>query len=321
MCTFNGARHLPEQLASIAEQTRPPDELVVCDDHSSDETARVVEGFAAAARFPVRLHVNERNLGSTQNFGKAISLCAGDLIALCDQDDVWMTGKLERIEAVFGARPRVGLVFTDAELVDESLRPLGHRLWERVGFDDEMRRLVGVGRALDVLLPGWTVTGATMAFRSAFTPLVLEIPDDLAMIHDGWIALIVGAVADVSFIDEPLVKYRQHPRQQIGAPQRGESEAKGLGEVRAALGRSNQYAELIQIGERVRRRLAERCERFGCAESLARLDERLAHLRARGGMPAVSRLGRLPRILRELMSRRYHLYSNGVYSAVKDLLA
>jgi glycosyltransferase involved in cell wall biosynthesis len=323
MCTYNGARFVGEQLQSIAAQTRLPDEVVVCDDHSSDETVRVVERFAASTPFSVRLYVNERNLGSTRNFERAIGLCEGELIALADQDDVWMARKLERVEAEFEHDERVGLVFTDAELVDASLRPLGSRLWDKIGFDREMRRRVSAHRALDVLLPGWTVTGATMAFRARFRALALEIPDDLPMIHDGWIAAVVAAVADVSFIEEPLIKYRQHERQQIGVPKEQAPEhqsVKSLEDVREAMHRPNPYRELISIGERVRVRLEERCGVFDCADALARLDARLKHLRARAEMPE-SKLRRLPDILRELLTRRYHLYSNGVYSAVKDLLA
>nr|MDQ3805842.1 glycosyltransferase family 2 protein [Acidobacteriota bacterium] len=230
MCTYNGARFVAEQLASVAAQTRPPGELVVCDDGSTDETRELVGEFAARAPFPVRLFVNERNLGSTRNFGRAIALCAGDLIALSDQDDIWHPEKLEKLASRFAARPSVGLVFTDAELVDERLRPTGRRLWDSVGFGPRQRRLVRRGRALDVLLPGWSVTGATMAFRAAFKRLVLDIPDDLALIHDGWIALMVAAVSDVDFIAEPLIQYRQHPRQQVGAPpERADAPGHGLG--------------------------------------------------------------------------------------------
>src|SRR4030095_10826576 len=128
MCTYNGARYVGEQLDSIASQTRPPDELVVCDDRSSDETVQIVEQFAASAKFPVSLEVNSQNLGSTKNFEKAIEICEGDLIALADQDDVWVPSKLEIIEREFDAVPASGLVFTDAEVVDKNLRPLGVRL-------------------------------------------------------------------------------------------------------------------------------------------------------------------------------------------------
>ncbi|MBC7930737.1 MAG: glycosyltransferase, partial [Rubrivivax sp.] len=280
--------------------------------------------FAETAPFPVRLYVNEQNLGSTRNFEKAIGLCEGELIALSDQDDVWLPRKLELVEAVFDRAPGVGLVFTDAELVDERLRPLGHRLWDKVGFDKRMRQRVRGGRALDVLLPGWTVTGATMAFRSKFRDLALEIPDDLSMIHDGWIALVVAAVSDVEFISEPLIEYRQHPHQQIGAPMESEAQnaagVMSLQDIRAAIGRGNQYDELIEKGGRVRQRLASRRERFDSALALRQLDARLKHLRSRGELPK-GKLKRLGHVLRELLARRYHLYSNGVSSAVKDLLA
>src|SRR3954470_19039846 len=82
MCTYNGARFLGAQLASVAAQTRPPDELVVCDDRSTDETADIVRAFASRAPFPVRLHVNEENLGSTKNFERALSFCEGEVIVL-----------------------------------------------------------------------------------------------------------------------------------------------------------------------------------------------------------------------------------------------
>ena len=120
MCTYNGAAYLEEQLDSIARQIRLPDELVVCDDNSSDESLRILRSFAARSAFPVRLHSNESNLGSTKNFEKAICLCSGDVIALADQDDVWHPEKLAILEREFSSTPDVGLVFTDAEIVDEN---------------------------------------------------------------------------------------------------------------------------------------------------------------------------------------------------------
>ena len=127
MCTYNGARFVGEQLESIAAQTRPPDELVVCDDCSEDTTSQIVRDFATATPFPVQLVVNESIHGSTRNFEKAISLCSGDVIALSDQDDVWRNHKLATIERCFSEDARIGLVFSDAEVVDERLNTLAPR--------------------------------------------------------------------------------------------------------------------------------------------------------------------------------------------------
>ncbi len=98
LCTYNGERFLPQQLASMAKQTRLPDELVVCDDRSTDRTMALVREFAASSPYPVRIFENEHNLGFAANFERAIRLCEGDLIALSDQDDIWYPIRLERSE-------------------------------------------------------------------------------------------------------------------------------------------------------------------------------------------------------------------------------
>ena len=105
LCSYNGAKFILEQLDSIAAQTRTPDELVICDDGSCDATIAEVANFASRASFPVRVHVNEAVLGPTKNFERAIALSGGDVIALCDQDDVWHSDKLARFEALLRPRP------------------------------------------------------------------------------------------------------------------------------------------------------------------------------------------------------------------------
>jgi len=111
MCTHNGQVHVHHQLSSIAAQSRLPDELVVCDDGSTDQTANIVERFSRDAPFQVRLHVNPHRMGTAQNFANAIRRCEGDLICLADQDDLWHEKKLEQFYQVFSRMPQVGLVF------------------------------------------------------------------------------------------------------------------------------------------------------------------------------------------------------------------
>jgi glycosyltransferase involved in cell wall biosynthesis len=323
MCTYNGARYLPEQLESIATQRRPPDELVVCDDHSSDTTLEIVASFAASASFPVHLYVNEQNLGSTKNFERAIGLSTGDVIALSDQDDIWLPEKLGVIEETFRHHPEVGLVFTDAEVVDDEGKSAGYSLWEKLSFGNAERERVRRGVALRELLLGATVTGATMAFRSRFRELILPIPSDFSLIHDAWITLLVAGVSEVLPIPQRLVQYRQHAGQQVGALERKSAARAQLSDpasVRAARHRENSYLEALAITQSMYRRLNEKSHLFDSRQILSGLEERIAHLSARANLPS-RRLSRLRDVLRELLSRRYHLYSNGVYSAIKDLLA
>jgi len=215
MCTYNGAAYLSEQLESLATQTRLPDEVVICDDSSTDnQTREIVETFSRRAPFPVRLFVNKHNLGSKRSFELAIRRCRGEIIFLSDQDDVWRKDKLAVIEHTFSSSPRTGLVFSDAEIVDEHLVELGG-LW--TNFDDAGRTDIEKQNVFKALLRRNLVTGATLAFRPNLRRLVLPIPTDTIFQHDAWIALIIAAVARVTFISEPLIKYRQHPGQQIGA--------------------------------------------------------------------------------------------------------
>ncbi len=181
---------------------------------SSDKTLDIAKEFAACAPFPVRLNVNENNLGVVKNFEKAIALCEGSIIALSDQDDVWLPHKLGRLEQTMSSNG-AALVFSDAHVVDDELNLTGQRLWEFT-FKKADRALMASGKGVQVLLKRSVVTGATMAFSSALRKMLLPIPAMGHLIHDNWIALLVAASSKVAFIDEPLMNYRQHSNQHTG---------------------------------------------------------------------------------------------------------
>ena len=328
MCTYNGAQYLREQLESISDQGRLPDDMVICDDRSDDGTTHIIEKFAAAAPFPVRVFHNDGRLGSTKNFERAISLCTADIIALCDQDDVWRPDKLAQMEAAFRAEPQTGLVFSDAEVVDEQLHPLGYRLWERSKLDATKQRLLREGQAFELLLDSNFVTGATMAFRSTFKELVLPIPrlpvapKIPVLIHDGWIALLIAAVARFCPLADPLVKYRQHPKQQVGFrpaadlidPAAPAEDAQWRSTMQRTSIDLRRLRQLLVLRER----LSAMSTHFHYTEPVARFMEKAAHWHVRASIPE-RRLHRVPSVLKELLSCRYHRYSNGLRSAAKDL--
>lgn len=322
MCSYNGAEFLRAQLQSIMDQSRRPDEIVICDDGSTDGTRAFLQQFKKESSIPITLHFNKQNLGTVKNFEQAITLCTGDVIALSDQDDVWRSDKLHLFESALNNSPSAGLVFSDADIVDENLKPLNRRMWDGVGFDVHKRKLIKTGRALEVLITGWTVTGATMAFRSSFVKLSLPIPEEIAMIHDGWIALTIAAVADVIALDEPLIQYRQHAQQQIGAPARKETapEQRGVQLIETAFRRRNSSTELHKILKMLEARLLAHASDFDTRKALSFISDYAFHLSVRANLPQ-RRLNRVPSILRELLSLRYHEYANGFKSAAKDLVS
>lgn len=308
MCTYNGAKFLREELESLAEQLVLPDELVVCDDASSDDTVAVLQRFADAACFPVRIHVNPHNLGYVRNFEQAISLCRSDLIALCDQDDVWAPDKLAKSASLLAELPDTGLVCTDADIVGPNLEPLGVRLSQTLGFGAPEKAAVAQGDVLAVLVRINFATGATMMFRSSLRAAVLPIPE--GWVHDAWIALMVSLIAGIAFLDEPLVRYRQHLANQIGAPR-----ATGLRDLVTPAAAGHGF---VQDAERWRVAWM-RAQPVASETNLAMLAEKAHHARLRAQLPT-RRLPRVPSIIRELLRHNYHRYSAGARSALKDLV-
>jgi len=311
LCTYNGSRFLFEQLQSIGSQSRPPDELIICDDRSSDSTVAIVKSFALEAPFPVRLEVNQNNLGSTKNFELAISRCRGDVIVLSDQDDVWHKDKLAQMERVLHRFPSVGAVFSDADVVDEQLTPMGYKLWDRYGFTRTRRRQLVAGRAFRVLLDQNAVTGATLAFRSWLKEWVMPIPD--CWMHDAWVAAVTAAISDLSIIEDPLIQYRQHAQNQVGGRK------PPVSEFLRAVARDNTtfYQDYVNQLKLLRQRLTD-CSKLKRLDDLSLLDSRILHFEARARMPA-QRLRRLHLALRELWTLRYFRHSNGSISLGKDL--
>lgn len=304
MCTYNGARFVAEQLRSIASQTRPPDELVVCDDRSMDETCAIITSHPMPC--PVRLTVNEVNLGSTSNFDRAISLCDGDVIVLSDQDDVWLPHKLARIEQAFEASASLGLFASDAMLIDENSRPLGRRLWSQLPFSPQQQEAFRRGEGARLLTRRNYVTGATAAFRADLRWILLPIPK--CWIHDGWIAILTAAIADVHLEPDPLILYRQHTAQQTGVA------LLTLGrQIRTALGQGRAYFEnLAECFAAVEERLGEISFRLRIPGLIERVSERAKFARAQARMRSGSRLLRLPRVVGQLVRGRYWRHGIGV---------
>lgn len=318
MCTFNGARFLPEQLESVVAQSRPPDEVIICDDDSTDETPELLRTFASSSSFQVTVHSNALRLGSTKNFEKAIDLCSGDVIVLSDQDDVWYPEKLELIESVLNENSDVGLVFSDAELVDESGQLLNRKLSNAHNMDPEIRSIMR-SKAY-VILDRWElVTGATMAFRSKFKSLVLPIPTDLPLIHDGWTALMISHAARLELIDKPLIKYRQHSSQQVGVPVRKVDSRSHVEKVVDRAKTETDFDQELDKIQAVLARMREHDKEFEY-RGTENLDALLRHFQMRKAIQGGGKLKFLPQMLSELMAGSYHRYSRGVSSFAKDLL-
>jgi glycosyltransferase involved in cell wall biosynthesis len=303
LATYNGQAFLRDQLDSFLSQTRRPDELVVSDDRSADHTLEILSEFRAKAPFPVRVMQNEHRLGIKQNFERVIAHCDGDVIFLSDQDDVWAPEKLARHEAVYRAHPEVGLVFSNGDVVDHALSPLGYTLYEAFAIHKRRQRAMNTGRALNELAKCSRATGATLSFRANMRDVLLPFPEH--WVHDEWIAILLSALARVHHLPESLIQYRRHQAQAIGARKLGESERNLRPEWMPD--------RLVHISKEVERltEVHDRLSSFGSrpfrADWRAVIEGKLNYLRRRRSFSG-SRLARLPAIVRTALAGDYQRY-------------
>jgi hypothetical protein len=196
LCTYNGERFLPQQLDSLLSQTHANLEIVASDDGSTDATPSLLERYAQADR-RIRVVANAENLGFAGNFARALSLCRGDYIAPCDQDDVWLPEKISALLAAIGER---ALAYCDSTLVNEEGAAAGLRMSQVIPMlstDDPAPFAFGN-----------CVSGHAMLFRKDL--LARGLPTPPAFFYDWWIAAVAAAAGGVVFCDRSLVMYRQH---------------------------------------------------------------------------------------------------------------
>jgi glycosyltransferase involved in cell wall biosynthesis len=194
LATFNGEKYLEEQLRSFLQQTCQPDELIICDDCSSDATVDIARAFAETVQFEVKIVVNSATLGFSQNFSRALQYCTGDVVLLCDQDDVWLPEKIEKMLCRLAAEPEAQLLIHDLAYCKEDLTQIGQTKIERMQEVSDLNR--------------YYVVGMATVIRGPFLKLCLPIPDEFA--HDTWLHACARAIDVKRIVSDVLAMYRRH---------------------------------------------------------------------------------------------------------------
>ncbi|MDR6904629.1 cellulose synthase/poly-beta-1,6-N-acetylglucosamine synthase-like glycosyltransferase [Agromyces sp. 3263] len=316
--THNGVRFLPQQLESILAQTSPVNEIVLSDDASSDNTTALARQVVAAHRAATDASTpelvvldNSTALGVTANFEQALRAASGDLIALCDQDDVWHPDRVERALREFAARPGLDLVAAEARLVDDADEPIGSSLFETLGVDDGLRRRLASDAAFEELLKRNVLTGATMMVSRSLVERAAPFP--ASWVHDEWLAMVASVGGGIAVVAEPLIDYRQHGGNQIGVARLGP----GGRVARLREPRTERNAKLLARAEDLAERLPSIATGDAHVESEARA--KLDHELMRQAIPP-RRLRRLTPVWREWRSGAYSRYGRGAQDVLRDLV-
>jgi glycosyltransferase involved in cell wall biosynthesis len=294
MATYNGARHIEAQLASIAAQTHADWRLVVRDDGSTDATPAILAGFAEA--HPGRVEIVEdgrANLGSQNNFSALMERTQAPYAALSDQDDIWIPERLDlslramrELEARHGAEMPL-LVFSDRTVLDDT-----------GGEEMQWARNEGVplsvGQDFRKLLTMNVVAGCTTLLNRPLLRLVAPVPRQ-ARLHDHWLALVAAGAGRVAVVDRPTVRWRQHASNVTGIRQVGARNYAGRAKLLFAnLERHRRrYGELYDQAQA----FIDRCAGEPGAEAAIRDARAFCALRQRtalGRMVAAARGGLLP---------------------------
>jgi glycosyltransferase involved in cell wall biosynthesis len=218
LATYNGAKHIAEQIESIQQSVNYSyliSRLIIIDDGSDDNTIAIVQTYANHDK-KMEIHVNQSDKhGAKHNFCAGLNLTTAEYVMLCDQDDVWHPEKIQlsllrikQLEGVFHNQPL--LVFTDKEIVDEQLGLIKDSDYLLSKLSKEWHKKT------ERLLQRNVVSGCTTIVNRDLLKIALPIPEQ-AFMHDWWLALVASYHGQVSLIDKPLMKYRQHDNNAIGA--------------------------------------------------------------------------------------------------------
>lgn len=192
LATYNGEAFLHEQIDSILLQLEPNDQLIVSDDGSSDGTLSILQSYGDRLTIISTARIG----GVVQNFSRVLAVATGDYIALADQDDVWLPGRIDMIRAALASHDLVQL---NGEVVDSHLAPKNMTVFQSVN--------VRPGLLQNFLKNSFV--GCNMAFRREVKDFIMPMPKNIPW-HDWYIGLAAEAFFEVKRIDTISMLYRRH---------------------------------------------------------------------------------------------------------------
>ena len=227
LATYNGARHIREQIDSLLAQTYSNFKIIISDDGSSDETPLIIDEYCKKYPDKISLIKGEPTGSACGNFSALFEAVDDDYIMFCDQDDVWLPKKIETTMSAMKAAEEKSpncpvLVHSDLHVVDGELNTICESFFE---FQQIFQNKVTLPR----LLVQNYVTGCTVMINRPLKELCGKIPYECAM-HDWWLALVASLFGEIVCIERPLMLYRQHGGNQVGA-----KAAKGIGFIKRKL--------------------------------------------------------------------------------------
>lgn len=216
IATYNGQEFIKEQLLSILNQTMPVDEIVICDDQSSDDTVKIIQELLCDK---IYLYQNEKNLGYKLNFKKALSYCKGDYIFLCDQDDIWKPNKVQTMIEIMQNHPEIKALASTYDLIDElgneKQIDINRNYSNKNMYKCKVKDNALVKVPFERLVVENSFQGCALCVRQSINDKFQRCYTE-DFYHDWFINLLASEQNGMYFLNVPLFHYRIHSKNTIG---------------------------------------------------------------------------------------------------------
>lgn len=226
MTTYNGSKYIIKQLDSLKNQSRKIDELVICDDCSTDNTVELVNDYIKSNNLEGwNIYSNENNLGFINNFKQAIKKTTGDIIFLCDQDDEWCVNKISTMTDIIEKNNQVKLLSCSLAFIDENSRsytPSNIPLWYGKMISTPQNEITPID-FINICNANFA-PGCTMCFTREICDKYCNMDYEYELPHDWLIALIASVDNGYYHLNTSLINYRIHSSNTIGVSKAKKSE-------------------------------------------------------------------------------------------------
>ena len=226
MTTYNGSKYIIKQLDSLKNQSRKIDELVICDDCSTDNTVELVNDYIKSNNLEGwNIYSNENNLGFINNFKQAIKKTTGDIIFLCDQDDEWCVNKISTMTDIIEKNDQVKLLSCSLAFIDENSKPYTPSnipSWYQKMISTSPEEITPID-FISICNTNFA-PGCTMCFTREICDKYCNMDYEYELFHDWLLALIASVDNGYFHLNKPLINYRIHSSNAIGVSKAKKSE-------------------------------------------------------------------------------------------------